>query len=304
MNPKAHPRLGCVSYGANSAPPAPPAGAPGEKPPADEAAGADGEGAACGWAGAGTNSVAGSGGGSGSAATGSDVAGGRRGLGRRFRRGCGERRGLLVDALGLHRRLLRVLAVALRQPLDARAAAGDRRGGGRDRGQLLAGRQLGRRVGALAEGGCLVVRGAHDRLDQAAQPARPIAARAGRHERRRHESGDPRRSRPVLAQARAAGEACLEVRPQGGELLGAGLAVGQGGQQRLEALALGARLDPLEPVEEGAPALAQAAVHLRVAPAGDLADLLVGVALRPQQQAADLLRLQPPSASAPTRSRS
>src|SRR5207248_481803 len=51
-------------------------------------------------------------------------------------------------------------------------------------------------------------------------------------------------------------------------------------------------LDAGHAVEERLASLGEAAVDLRVGPAGLLADLLVRVALRAQEQAADLLRLQ------------
>ncbi len=72
------------------------------------------------------------------------------------------------------------------------------------------------------------------------------------------------------------------------------LAVGQSGEPRREALALCAGLDARQPLEEGPPALGQAAVDLRVGPARLRADLAVAVALGPEQQAAHLLRLQAP----------
>ena len=52
-------------------------------------------------------------------------------------------------------------------------------------------------------------------------------------------------------------------------------------------------LDAGQALDERAPALGQAAVDLRVRPAGELADLAVGVALGAQAQAAHLLRLEP-----------
>src|SRR5689334_25150788 len=82
------------------------------------------------------------------------------------------------------------------------------------------------------------------------------------------------------------------MRPQGGHVLGAGLAVGQPREQRREAIALGARLDAGHAVEKRLAALGEATIDLRVGPARLLADLLVRVALGAQQQAANLLRLQ------------
>ena len=53
-----------------------------------------------------------------------------------------------------------------------------------------------------------------------------------------------------------------------------------------------ARLDPRHALEERLAPLGQAAVDLRVGPAGELLDLLVAVALGAQHERADLLRLQ------------
>src|SRR5947207_13881510 len=83
------------------------------------------------------------------------------------------------------------------------------------------------------------------------------------------------------------------MRAHRGHVLAGRLAVRESRKQRRHPLALGSRLDARHAIEEAAPPLADAAVDLRVGPAGLVADLLVRVALRPQQQAADLLRLEP-----------
>ena len=173
----------------------------------------------------GANSAAGSGGGGGGsgaggvgAASGAGSAGGISvgGTGRRL-----DRR-LVLHGLGLH--LLHGLrqgrAPVVRELVDRRAAAGQRRSGRGHRGDLLACCELGGGVEALAR--------PDHRLEQVPQRAGAV----GRYERgRRHERGHPLRRGAELAQAGAAAQAGAHVRPQGRELLRARLAVGQRGQE-------------------------------------------------------------------------
>ena len=88
-------------------------------------------------------------------------------------------------------------------PLHRRPAAGERRRRrchGRD---LLAGRQLGRGVGPLADGRRLVLDGAGERLEQAAQPAAvPAAARQPAATSAATRAGVARNSRSRARQAR------------------------------------------------------------------------------------------------------
>jgi hypothetical protein len=124
--------------------------------------------------------------------------------------------------------------------VDRGAASGQRRGGGRDRGELLGGGKLGSGLGAFADHRSLVLRGAQDRLDQAAQRSAAVrdGERGGRHQRRH-----PLWRGPELTQPGAAAQAGAHVRAQDRELLGARLTVGERGQQRLVAGAVGAALD-------------------------------------------------------------
>src|SRR3954470_1933021 len=83
------------------------------------------------------------------------------------------------------------------------------------------------------------------------------------------------------------------MRAHGGHVLGVRLAVRESREQRRHPLALGSRLDARHAIEEAAPPLGYAPIHLCIRETGLVADLLVRVAPRPQQQAADLLRLEP-----------
>src|SRR5690606_4744775 len=91
-----------------------------------------------------------------------------------------------------------------------------------------------------------------------------------------------RRQRPLRvvmgAERGAAGGAVAQMRPELGDLLLSGLAVGDRGQQVLPALALLAGLDAREALEEPLPSLGEAAVDLGVGPAGLLADLAIALA--------------------------
>ena len=139
------------------------------------------------------------------------------------------------------------------QLADPRAGApGERRRGG-ERGELLAGGELARRVGALEERGEAVGERAEQRLGRAAQ--RAAAVELGGGGERRQQRRDPGRDRAKLAQPPAAGQAGAQVGTGRAELLGARLAVGDPRDQRREPLALGPRLDPLDPGEERLAAL-------------------------------------------------
>src|SRR3954453_22304921 len=83
------------------------------------------------------------------------------------------------------------------------------------------------------------------------------------------------------------------MRPQLEEVPRARLPVRHRREQRRPPLALRARLDAREAVEELLPPLGQAAVDLGVRPARLVADLLVGATLRLEQERGDLLGLQP-----------
>jgi hypothetical protein len=82
----------------------------------------------------------------------------------------------------------------------------------------------------------------------------------GQRRQRRHAS----RRAAVVAQAGAAGEAAAQVGAQRGHVGGGRLPVGERGQERREALAFGAGLDPFEPPQQAGAALGQAPVDLRV----------------------------------------
>src|SRR5687768_16050554 len=83
------------------------------------------------------------------------------------------------------------------------------------------------------------------------------------------------------------------MRAERREVVGVSLAVGQRGEMRRQSLTLLARLDSAHALQESAAPLGQAAVDLRVAEPGGLADLLVAEALGLEKQAAHLLWLQP-----------
>ena len=205
---------------------------------------------------------------------------GGRCLGGRGRRGLGA--GILLDGLSLHllHRLRQRRALVIRELVDGAAAAGQRGGGGRHCGDLLAGGELGGGVEAVAQ--------PRHRFDQASQ--RSTAVR--RHERgRRHQRRHPLRRGAELAQPRAAAQAGAHVRAQDRELLGARFTVRERRQQRLVARALGATLDARHPSQERLAALCEEPVHLRVRPARHRADLAIGEALRLQPQRAHLVRL-------------
>ncbi len=226
---------------------------------------------------------------------------GRRGLrgdhgGRRGHR-CGHRRRHLLGRgphphVTLCRRRTGT-SVGHRDLLDRRASAGHRGRGGGHRRELLARGHLDRRVGALAQRRRLVLGRPDQRLEQAAQAACAPAGRARGAERHgRHEGGHRARHGAELAQPATAAQAGPEVRPERGQVLRARLPVHQRREHRRQAVALRPGLDALDPLGEGAPPLRQAAVHLRVRPPGDLADLPVGVALGLEEKRAHLLRLQ------------
>ena len=82
------------------------------------------------------------------------------------------------------------------------------------------------------------------------------------------------------------------MRLERGELVGAGAAVREGGDQRPEALALLAGLDTAEEPPEARTALGDAAIDLRVGPVQLLADLGVGEPLGLQEQRSRFVGLQ------------
>ena len=82
------------------------------------------------------------------------------------------------------------------------------------------------------------------------------------------------------------------MRPQPREIVRSRLAVGERREQRRNASALHAGLDPRDALDEAAPTLAQAAVDLRICPPCRLADLLVREPVGAQHERADLLRLE------------
>ena len=131
-----------------------------------------------------------------------------------------------------------------------------------------------------------------DAIKRATKPARPppaIATTGGTRPASR--VGVARYSRSVALHARQPFR-CGRTRAHLG---GARLAVGDLRDQRREALALGARLDARHALQERAPALRDAAVHLRVREAGRVADLAGTTAPRPSAAGSGS-----PAASAPT----
>jgi hypothetical protein len=131
--------------------------------------------------------------------------------------------------------------------------------------------------------------GAHEQARGAAGDV--VGGRRG--QRDREQRRQRRRRRVQLAHRRPARRAVAQVRPDLHQLLRRGLAVDDRRQQRQPALALGAALDPGVARHERAPALRDAAIDLRVRPAGLLADLGVGEALGLEPQRAQLLGLEP-----------
>ena len=108
--------------------------------------------------------------------------------------------------------------VVVRELVERGAAAGERRGGCRHRGHLLAGGQLGGGVEAIAHRRGLVLGGSQQGFEEAADRSGVPAAgqRAGRHHARH-----PARRRAELAQSGSAAEAGPHVGAEHGKLLGA-----------------------------------------------------------------------------------
>src|SRR5215210_5542162 len=93
-------------------------------------------------------------------------------------------------------------------------------------------------------------------------------------------------------EAGAAIEAGVQVRAQQLKLVGRPIAVDERSEQWRQPGALNPALDRGEAPSECPSPLGQAAVHLRVRPASELADLAVGVALRFELQCSDLVGLE------------
>ena len=183
-------------------------------------------------------------------------------------------------------------AVVVRQLVDRRPTARQRRCARRQRRDLLAGHQLGRGVGSLRQRGCLVVRRVEERVAaRTPSPAWPpsvassatgisAATRAGA---ARNSRSRARQARHVFMCGRSTASCSARRLP-----------VGQRRHQWREAVALDAALDAGQLRRQRLPALGQAAVHLRVGEPGRLADLAVRQPARLQDEAADLLGLEPP----------
>ena len=123
-------------------------------------------------------------------------------------------------------------------------------------------------------------------------PKRPVSPVSTVQARRRQQRGDGGAARAHRGERGPAGRAVAQVRARLHELLGRRLAVGERGQDGRPALALLAGLDAVVAAQEGAAALGDAAVDLRVRPALPLGDLVVRQALGLQPQRGDLLGLE------------
>jgi hypothetical protein len=96
----------------------------------------------------------------------------------------------------------------------------------------------------------------------------------------------------MLAQSGTTRETAPKVAPKKSDVGHVSLAVHQRGKLRRQPLALGARLDARHSLDKLLSAFSEAAIHLRVGPAGLLADLPVAVALSQQGEGSRLLRFE------------
>jgi hypothetical protein len=102
-----------------------------------------------------------------------------------------------------------------------------------------------------------------DPLQQSSEKPLRAATTARECDHRRHEAGQAGRRRPVFAQRCLARQASLQVRTDHAHLFRGCLTVCDLRDQRREPLALGARLDPGDALQERAATLGEAAVDLR-----------------------------------------